>query len=95
MGSAVLKARKHTDAVIVADDVSTDARVKIAEEVGVIIVKQGQDWGKGAAQNTGVPLTYSQSGFRAFLPRAPREITFQSRGFLSSLRCSFEPLSVI
>ena len=154
IGSVVLNAQKHADAVIVVDDGSTDATAEIARAAGAIVVQHDRNRGKGMAFNTGfrkarelhpdaivtldgdgqhlteempsvltpvlageadivvgsryldgggrvpryriwghrvftsltnlvsgVRVTDSQSGFRAFSPRALEAITFSSSGF--------------
>ncbi len=154
IGSVVLKARQHADAVIVVDDGSTDDTAAVAEAAGAVVVRHQQNRGKGAALNTafrearamgagvvvtvdgdgqhrcdeigtliepvlngeadmavgsrfldvrseipawrvfgqhsltvatnlgsGFSLTDSQSGFRAFSPRAVRTLAFNSAGF--------------
>lgn len=53
IGSVVLGARKHADAVIVVDDGSQDATAEIAECAGAIVVRHERNLGKGAALNTG------------------------------------------
>jgi glycosyltransferase involved in cell wall biosynthesis len=154
VGSVVLKALQQAEVVIVVDDGSTDHTAEVAAAAGAIVVRHGQNQGKGTALNTGfhaaqeyepqvvvtldadgqhspqetevlvapilageadivigsrylehssqvprsriwghrgfnlltgqlsgVSSTDSQSGFRAFSPRALRAISFSSTGF--------------
>lgn len=154
IGSVVINARKHADAIIVVDDGSCDETAEVAKAAGAIVVRQTPNQGKGTAlrigfqkaaelnpdvvvtldadgqhvasemltvaapviegkadivvgsrylinksevpvhrilghhffnfitnQVSGVHVTDSQSGFRAFSPQALRAITFQSDGF--------------
>lgn len=53
IGSVVLKARPHVDAVIVVDDGSSDGTHLVAEAAGAITAIHEQNQGKGAALNTG------------------------------------------
>ena len=53
IGSVVLKAQQHADAVIVVDDGSTDATGEIAEAAGAVVVQHPQNQGKGVALATG------------------------------------------
>jgi len=53
IGSVVLKARKHVDAVIVVDDGSTDGTGEIAQAAGAIVLRHERNRGKGVALNTG------------------------------------------
>ena len=53
IGSVVLKAQQHADAVIVVNDGSTDATGEIAEAAGAIVVQHPQNQGKGVALATG------------------------------------------
>jgi glycosyltransferase involved in cell wall biosynthesis len=54
IGSVVLRARAHVDAVLVVDDGSTDATGQIAAAGGAIVVRHEHNLGKGAALNTGL-----------------------------------------
>ncbi|MDD5751409.1 MAG: glycosyltransferase family 2 protein [Candidatus Peribacteraceae bacterium] len=45
---------KYVDAVIVADDGSTDATAAVAERAGAIVVRHGENCGAGAATMTGI-----------------------------------------
>ena len=54
IGSVVLRARAHVDAVVVVDDGSTDATAQIAETGGAIVVRHERNQGKGVALNTGL-----------------------------------------
>ena len=53
IGSVVLKARPHVDAVVVVDDGSSDETSLVAEAAGAVTVVHAQNQGKGAALNTG------------------------------------------
>lgn len=53
IGSVVLKARKHFDAILVVDDGSADATAEIAQAAGALVVRHEKNRGKGAAVNTG------------------------------------------
>jgi glycosyltransferase involved in cell wall biosynthesis len=53
IGSVVLKARPHVEAVIVIDDGSSDGTCAIAECAGAITAVHPANQGKGAALNTG------------------------------------------
>jgi len=154
IGSVILKARCHAEAVIVVDDGSSDGTPEIAEAAGALVLRHAENRGKGKALTTGfrkareldpravvildadgqhlpeempcvvapvvsgqadivvgsrylngsdgvprhrmwghwvfthftnrisgVSVTDSQSGFRAFSPRAIEAISFQSNGF--------------
>ncbi len=54
IGSVVLGAASHVDAVVVSDDGSTDATAQIAGAAGAIVVRHERNQGKGAALNTGI-----------------------------------------
>ncbi|NLE99886.1 MAG: glycosyltransferase family 2 protein [Anaerolineales bacterium] len=53
IGSVVLKARSHVDAVVVVDDGSSDETRLVAEAAGAVTVVHARNRGKGAALNTG------------------------------------------
>ncbi len=53
IGSMVLHAARHADAVIVVDDGSTDATAAIAAQAGAIVASHEHNRGKGVALNTG------------------------------------------
>lgn len=52
IGSAVLKARKYANTVIVVDDGSTDSTVEIAKMAGAVIVRHEHNSGYGATLQT-------------------------------------------
>jgi glycosyltransferase involved in cell wall biosynthesis len=53
IGSVVLMARKHVDAVVVIDDGSADSTAVVAEAAGALVLRHSANQGKGAALNTG------------------------------------------
>ena len=53
IGSVVLNARKHADAVIVVDDGSCDATAEVAAAAGALVVRQSPNQGKGMALQAG------------------------------------------
>ena len=52
IAKVVLGAKKHVDKVVVVDDGSTDATVKIAEALGALVVRHEGNRGYGAALGT-------------------------------------------
>jgi glycosyltransferase involved in cell wall biosynthesis len=53
IGSIVLKAKRHTDEVLVIDDGSTDETAKIAKEAGATVISHKKNGGKSASIKTG------------------------------------------
>ena len=53
IGSVVLRALNYADVVIVVDDGSNDATAEIAEAAGAVVLRHGENQGKGVALNTG------------------------------------------
>jgi glycosyltransferase involved in cell wall biosynthesis len=49
IGSVVLKARRHVDAVLVVDDGSSDATTEIAKEAGAQVIRHERNRGYGGA----------------------------------------------
>lgn len=60
IGSVVLKARQHTQQVVVVDDGSIDATAEIAEAAGARVIRHARNQGKGAALNTGFRFAREQ-----------------------------------
>jgi glycosyltransferase involved in cell wall biosynthesis len=52
IGSVVLKARRHVDAVLIVDDGSTDDTAEVAQEAGALVVSHETNTGKGRAVKT-------------------------------------------
>jgi glycosyltransferase involved in cell wall biosynthesis len=52
IGSVVLRAKQHADAVIVVDDGSSDATAAIAELAGAVVIRHERNLGKGNALRT-------------------------------------------
>ena len=52
IAKVVLGAKKHVDRVVMVDDGSTDATVEIAEALGALVVRHGENRGYGAALRT-------------------------------------------
>jgi Glycosyl transferase family 2 len=53
IGSVILRAREHVDAVIVVDDGSHDATARVAEAAGAQLIRHKTNRGKGQALTTG------------------------------------------
>jgi len=53
IGSVILRAREYVDAVLVVDDGSRDATVRIAEAAGARVIRHQTNRGKGQALSTG------------------------------------------
>jgi glycosyltransferase involved in cell wall biosynthesis len=49
IGSVVLRAKKHVDAVLVIDDGSSDATADVAASAGATVLRHGKNQGKGIA----------------------------------------------
>lgn len=52
LGSVVLRARRHVDAVVVVDDGSTDQTAEVATLAGATVLRHGRNKGKGEAYRT-------------------------------------------
>ena len=53
IGSVILKAKHHVNKVLVVDDGSEDATVKIAKEAGAFVISHKTNRGKSSAIKTG------------------------------------------
>lgn len=59
IGALVSKLRQYVDLIIVVDDGSTDETARAASRAGAIVLRHGQNRGKGAALQTGLSHSHS------------------------------------